>query len=117
MSQLLKGFFHAGRGVILGLRGRNMKIHILAAIIVITLSSFLKLSLNEWIIILILITLVFAAELINSSIEELANVVKKHYNCDYLATRETRDMAAGAVLIIAILSAIIGTLILGPKIF
>lgn len=116
LASFFKSFFHAGRGIILGLRGRNMKVHILAAIIVIILSSFLKLSTNEWIIILTLITLVFASELVNSSIEELANVVKEHNKCDYQATRDTRDFAAGAVLFISIFSALVGLIILGPKV-
>jgi undecaprenol kinase len=112
-----KSFYYAGRGIMTGFKERNMKIHGLVAVIVIGGGWIFNLSLVEWVIVLILMALVLAMELVNTSIEELANVVKKKCNCDYEETKSTRDLAAGAVLVVAIASAVVGLLIFLPKIF
>ena len=69
------------------------------------------------IIILILIAAVWGAELINSSIEKLGNTLRDVNKLDYEATTQARDMAAGSVLIIAIIATIIALIIFVPKIF
>ncbi|MFA6007831.1 MAG: diacylglycerol kinase family protein [Candidatus Shapirobacteria bacterium] len=112
-----KSFYYAGRGIMTGFRERNMIIHCLMAVIVIIMGWIFSLSLMEWSIVLILIGLVIFAELVNTSIEELANVVKKNNNCEYGETKATRDLAAGAVLVVAIVSVIVGLIIFLPKIF
>jgi len=53
--------------------------------------------------------------LMNSAIEDLANVVRDHDQMNYQATKDARDLAAGGVLVLAITSAIIGLLIFVPK--
>jgi len=113
--KFFKSFDYAITGIIFGFKERNMKIHGLVAVVVIGVGWCLNLSLAEWSIILILIGLVFTAELINTSIEELANVVKKNNNDDYEVTKTTRNLAAGAVLVMAIISAVVGLLIFLPK--
>lgn len=110
-TKFLKSFYYAGRGIIFGFKDRNMKIHGLMAILVIIVGWYLKLSAIKWVIIFVLIALVLAVELINTSIEELANVVKKNNNSDYEETKATRDLAAGAVLVIAVMSAVVGLMI------
>ena len=58
-------------------------------------------------------TSVLAAEAVNSSIEALADLVSPEYN---EAIKRTKDLAAGAVLILAISAAIVGLIIFIPKI-
>lgn len=116
-KKFVNGFYNAGRGVGLGFRERNMKVHGFMAIAVIILGWFVALSLLEWFLVLVLMALVFMAELFNTSIEELANVVKKKNNCDYEETRATRDLAAAAVLVVAFISGALGLMIFVPKLF
>jgi undecaprenol kinase len=120
MNKLLKkffmGFFYAGRGVISGFTERNMKFHGVATLGVIILGLACNLNMGEWVIILILIGLIWSAEMVNTSIEELANIAKKENNLSYEATTRLRDVAAGSVLVLAIVAAIIGLMIFGPKI-
>jgi len=111
IKKITMGFVYAGRGLIGGFSGRNMKIHGLAAILVVTLGFVVKLSVERWAIVLILIAIVWAAELFNSSIEEISNTVRDVNKLDYGATRKTRDLAAGAVLTIAIAAAVIAVLV------
>lgn len=108
-------FFYAGRGVISCLKERNMRIHLVISIFVIILGFIVHLSRIEWMIILILISLVFSAELKNTSVEELANIVRDEMNLNYKATTRTRDLAAGSVFVIAICAAAIGIAIFIPK--
>jgi diacylglycerol kinase len=93
-----------------------MRFHGVAAVIVLMAGWYYHLSTTEWMIILILIAVVWSAELINSSVEKLSNVVRDSNKLSYEATTEARDMAAGSVLIIAIIAAIIGLIIFIPKI-
>ena len=71
------------------------------------------LSSTEWIAIVFAIGSVLAAEAVNSSIEALADLVSPEYN---EAIKRTKDLAAGAVLILAISAAIVGLIIFIPKI-
>ena len=72
----------------------------------------LHLSPTEWIIITLCIGLVLAAEAVNSAIEALADRVSAEYD---EAIKRTKDLAAGAVLLLAIASAIVGLIIFLPK--
>ena len=110
---MLKSFDYAGQGIGRGFKDRNMKIHGLAAVVVVVVGIMSKLTTVEWAIILGLIAAVIAAELFNTSIEELANVVKNNNNLDYGETKTTRDLATGAVLVVAAMSMVVGGIIFG----
>jgi diacylglycerol kinase len=115
MKKFCMGFVYAFRGMIDGFEGRNMRVHGIATLIVLFMSWYYRLSVNEWIIILILIALIWSAELINSSVEELNNIVRDTNKLSYEATTKSRDLASGSVLIIAIIAAIIALIIFVPK--
>ena len=112
MKKFLKGFEHAGKGIREGFGGRNMKIHGIVAGIVIIWGWLKGLGGWQWAAVILAIGLVMGMELINSSIEELANVVRDENKLAYEATRKVRDMAAGAVLVAAIVAVVIGVLTL-----
>ncbi|MCL4384287.1 diacylglycerol kinase family protein [Patescibacteria group bacterium] len=118
MAPSLTKFFHsftcAFNGIRVAYRGRNMRIHGLVTLLVVVAGLWWRLSPLEWIIILILIGLVWSAELVNTSLEELADLIRDHQHLPYQATRDTRDIAAGAVLILAIISALVGFIIFWP---
>lgn len=115
IQKFLKAFPCAFKGILSGFEERNMKFHGVAALVVLWLSWYLQLVFCEWVVVLVLIGLVWAAELINTAVEELANIVRDELKLDYEATKRARDTAAGAVLVLAIISAIIGLLIFIPK--
>lgn len=115
MKKLIKSFKYAFCGILSSLKSeRNMKIHFLFVILVIVLGLIYKISINEWICCLICFALVLSSEMINTSIEINTNMImpKKNINA-----KNTKDIAAGAVLVNAIISFIIGLLIFLPKIF
>lgn len=91
----------------------NAWIHCFAAVCVLTAGMVFGLSRMEWIAVTIVIGAVLAAEAVNSSIEALADLVSPEYN---EAIKRTKDLAAGAVLLMAIAAAIVGFVIFIPKI-
>ena len=90
----------------------NLRIHILAAVIVLVAGIILEISLIEWIICILLIGLVIAFELINTVVEVVVDLVEPKYNP---LAKIAKDTSSGAVLVIAVSSAIIGLIILLPK--
>ena len=92
---------------------RNLKIHISIMILVIIAGIFFKISKMEWIICIILFGLVIGGEMLNSAIETVVDIAMPEINPK---AKFAKDVAAGAVLIFAISSAIIGLIIFIPKI-
>ena len=92
---------------------RNGRIQFIIGIFVIILSGLLNITKTEWIIVLICIGVVLCAEILNSAIEKLCNYIQPLFN---LQIKIIKDTAAGAVLIVSIISALIGVIIFFPKI-
>lgn len=113
-KKLINSFKYAIEGIIASFKTeRNMKLHILAMILVILLGIIVKLSKLEWIICIILFAIVIAGELFNTAIETAVDIAMPHRN---EKAKLAKDVSAGAVLIIAIASLIIGGIIFVPKI-
>lgn len=91
----------------------NARIHVFAAVIAVVLGLVLKISMNEWLALVIVIGLVFVCELFNTSLEALADFVSpgKHPQI-----KKVKDLAAAAVLMSAISALITGIIIFLPKI-
>ena len=90
-----------------------MLIHLLATVLVIILGLIVELSLVEWLFCLILIGLVIATELINSSLEAVVDLVSPNKNS---LAKVAKDTASGAVLVLALTALIVGLIIFIPKI-
>ncbi len=109
-----RSFKYAGRGIARLLsREHNAWIHCVATVCVIAFGWFFRLSVTEWIAAIFCIGLVFASEALNSAIERLCDKVSPEYD---EAIKDTKDLAAGAVLILAIVAVCVGLLIFIPKI-
>lgn len=114
IKRLKKSFGYAFKGIDNVISNEpNMKIHVSVAILVVIMAFLLKISMIEWIILVLLIGLVLAAEVINTTIENLVDMYTKEYN---EKAKVVKDTAAGTVLILAITATIIGLMILVPKI-
>ena len=111
----LKSVSYALNGLKLLLREEhNARIHLVAALVASALGWFLKLSRLEWAMIFLVIGAVFAAELFNSALENMADHLspEKHEKI-----KKVKDMAAAAVLICAFTAVVIACLIFLPKIY
>jgi diacylglycerol kinase (ATP) len=106
MKQLIESFNYAIAGVVQGLRTqRNMQLHLLAAIIVIAVSFNLHLERTELLAIAFAISLVLIAEMLNTAIENIVNIMADKPNP---IAKVAKDIGAGAVLIAAINAVIVG---------
>ena len=90
----------------------NARIHLVATIAAVSAGIFFRISNTEWCIILIVIALVWAAEAINTVIEKLADHLFPEY---HETARIVKDIAAGAVLVCAIVALICGLIVFLPK--
>ncbi len=107
-------FVYAFRGIVYTIATQhNMWIHLFAAVLVVIFGFVLKVSFIEWLLLILAIGLVLSAEIFNSSVELLTDLVSPEINPK---AGLVKDMAAGAVLVAAITSAVIGLLIFAPKI-
>jgi len=113
MKKRLQSFGYAGRGIRLVFSSEaNMKIHIIIAVLVVICGFFFNINVSEWIYCLLCIGLVFSAEMINTAIENVVDLASPEH---HELAGKAKDIAAGAVLICAIISVIIGLLIFVPK--
>ena len=92
---------------------RNIRIHFLIAISVLISCFVLEMKLVEIAVISMIILLVISAEMINTAIEEVIDLITKDYREE---AKFAKDVSAGMVLIVAIGSIAIGLLIFTPYI-
>ena len=110
----LKSFKFAFNGIrILFVNEHNAWIHLAAAMLVIVAGIVLKISISEWLAVLIAIGLVFTSEAINTSIEKLSDFISPERQN---SIKEVKDLASAGVLISAITALIIGLIVFAPKI-
>ena len=113
ISARVKSFSYATKGLFYAaLHEHNMWIHMMAAIAVILCSCYYHISSSEWIMVIICIALVMAAELFNSAIEKLVDLVSPEH---HPVAGMIKDIAAAAVLVCAIAAAICGLIVFIPK--
>jgi diacylglycerol kinase len=113
MRRLIRSFGHAFAGIGHGLRTQaNLRIHLAAAVCVVIAGLALQISTAEWAVLVVTIMIVMSAELFNTAIEAAVDRVSDE---PHPLAKIAKDTAAGAVLIGAIGSVIVGLLIFGPR--
>lgn len=112
-NKFLMSFVYAFKGIKHALyTQRNFRVHLLIAILVVVAGFFLNINSMEWLAIIIMMTIVFSAELFNTAIEGLVDLISPEYN---KKAGIIKDCAAAAVLCTAIAAVIVGILIFAPK--
>ncbi len=112
MKRLLKAFGYAFQGLAIFFKDeRNALYHCIVSVLAILVGFYFNINRMEWIAILFAIALVFTAEIINSSIEHLADTLHPEHS---IGIKHTKDIAAAAVLFSVIISVIIGIVIFFP---
>ncbi len=102
-------------GILWAARGeRHVRYHLVAALAVVFLALFFRVSAVEFFLLVLAAVLVLFAELMNTAIEAVVDLVTDDYH--ELAKR-AKDVAAGAVLITSLGSVVLGYLVLSGHIF
>jgi diacylglycerol kinase len=110
----LNRLHHAVRGLyVFSKTTRNLPIHLGTAVLVVILGLYFNISNIEWISLIFAITLVLSVEALNSAIEIDIDLTSPNY---HPYARDTKDVAAGAVLISVLGAVGIGLIVFVPKI-
>ncbi|NBB18144.1 diacylglycerol kinase family protein [Runella sp. CRIBMP] len=114
VRKMLRSFGYAVEGVVALFRyENNARFHLLAALVVVIAGVIIGLTYLDWVIIVIVIGGVWAAEAFNTAIEKLCDVVSPSIHPQIKAVK---DLAAAGVLIMAGTAALTGVIIFGKAI-
>jgi len=91
----------------------NFKREMIFGILVVIASVILKISIIEWVIVILLINFVLVCELINTALEKTVDLYTKEYN---ETAKIVKDVAGASVFVMSIFSAVIGMIIFLPKV-
>lgn len=107
-------FTYAGRGIWIFLKGtHNAWVHVVVFALAVLLGFYFVIDKAEWLALILSSGLVFTAEAFNTAIEVDMNLTSPEY---HPYAKDTKDIAAGAVLISALAALIIGVIIFVPYI-
>lgn len=113
MKKRIQSFGYAGKGIKSVFKSEvNMKIHVVVGTLVVFSGIIFKISISEWMLCLLCFGLVIGMEMMNTAIENVVDLVSPD---KHPLAGKAKDIAAGAVLICAVVSVIIGLLIFVPK--
>lgn len=93
-------------GIIYAIRTqRNMRVHVTMSVIVLILGVVLQISTSDWLWLGLAITIVISAELMNTAVESVVDLVMPK---PHPLAKVAKDTAAGAVLVTAVFAVIVG---------
>ncbi len=106
---------HAVEGILFVAKGeRNFRIQLAVGILVILTGVVVKLSRDEWLLVIIMVGLVLVLELINSALEKLLDIIRPRL---HQQVKIVKDILAAAVLLASLLAVIEGIIIFWPYFF
>ena len=112
LQRRIASFGYAFRGVWSALGSEvHLRFHALSTVIAVGLGFYFDLSRIDWALVVLAIGTVWSAELVNTAVEALVDLVSPDY---HVLAGKAKDVAAGAVLVTAIAALVIGVLVFGP---
>lgn len=112
LKKRLRSFGFAFAGIIAFVRSEpHALLHFIATIIVVAAGVYFHITGMQWIAILIMIAIVWITEMLNTVVEKVMDHVAPDY---HPRVKWIKDVAAGAVLIAAIIAIIVGAIIFIP---
>lgn len=113
-KRLIHSFGYAWEGIKCTLKNeQNMLVHLMISLFVIIAGCFFEISTLEWLICFLFMGLVMSAELMNTALEAVVDLVSPE---KHPLAKIAKDAAAGAVMIVAFFAALSGAIIFLPKI-
>ncbi len=114
LRKILKSFKYSFQGIQISNQEHNFRVMLISALVVILLGFILKISYFEWLIFILIITIVLSLEALNTALEKILDYLEPNLS-DKI--RIIKDSIAGAVAISIFASLIIGLMIFLPKIY
>ncbi|HYM64956.1 MAG TPA: diacylglycerol kinase family protein [Candidatus Sulfotelmatobacter sp.] len=114
LEKLNNSFKYALEGLKYSIRdNQNIKIHLILAIFVLIFSLLLGLTKYEIFSVSLLIILVISAEMINTAIEEVVDLLVNEHRKE---AKVAKDVGAGMVLLVSVFAGVVGFFIFIPHI-
>jgi diacylglycerol kinase len=114
MKKVFRSFGYAFKGFSYALKTElNFRIHLAAAVLAFLLAGYLRIAVNEWLWIALCVAMVLTAELLNTAIEILTDLISPGY---HQKAAYIKDVSAAAVTVTAIFAVVVGCIIFLPKI-
>lgn len=111
-SNLIESFRYAIAGLVHGFRSeRNLRIHGFIGLLVMIFAMSLGVTRGEIALLIVVIGVVLAAELMNTAVERVVDLVTEDY---HPLAALAKNLAAGAVLVVAVAAVLVGGVIFGP---
>lgn len=112
INRLFKSFGYAFKGLFKTFREeQNLRIQTTVSLVILILGIYFNVSRLEWALLIIVISLVLVAEITNSAVERITDVLKPRIN-SYV--KEIKDIMAAAVLLSSLAAVIVGVFIFWP---
>ncbi len=111
LAAFLAGFGHAARGLGMAARGRNFRVELTVALLVLIAGWRLEVSAGEWALLVLCIFWVLGMEAVNTAVETLADRVSRERDP---LIGQAKDLAAAGVLLSAMGAAVIGLIVFLP---
>jgi diacylglycerol kinase len=113
LPPFIRSFGYAFEGIYYTLRTqRNMRVHAGIGLVAVVLGLWLGISVVEWAVLLVMMALVFTLEMMNTVVEALVDLMTDAY---HPLAKIAKDVAAGAVLVAAILAVGVGLFLFLPR--
>lgn len=112
IRKLMNSFSYAGEGLrIVFKNDQNIRIHFIVAFLVFLLGIYLQLNATELGVIVAMIVLVLSAEMINTVIEEMVDLITTEHREQ---AKIAKDVSSAMVLITSVGSVIVGGIVFLP---
>jgi diacylglycerol kinase (ATP) len=109
MKKFLQSVSYAIKGIRAAVAGqRHLRFHIAAALVVVAAGIGLDVTAEEWGLLILAIGLVLTAELVNTAVETLVDIIEPR---QHPLAGKAKDIAAGAVLVAALTALLIGVFV------
>ncbi|QRG70540.1 diacylglycerol kinase family protein [Brevibacillus choshinensis] len=114
-DRFVRSLSYAIQGIVYTVKTqRNMQIHVAAALIVLAAAWWLQIPRSDVLLVFFSIALVIALELVNTAVEAAVDLASPDWHSK---AKIAKDASAGAVLIAALVSVVIGVMIFGPPLY
>lgn len=114
LNKLNNSFKFALEGLSLSVKeNQNIKIHLILGILVLIFALLLGLSKYEIFSVMLLVVFVISAEMINTAIEEVVNLLVNEHRRE---AKIAKDVSAGMVLLVSLFALVVGFFIFIPYI-
>ena len=113
LAAFVRSFGYAASGIATAFRkGRNFKVQLGFAVLAIVLGAAFRVTAPEWLAIVVCIGAVLGGECVNTSIEDVVDLVSPEY---HPLAKSAKDLAAGGVLVMSVASVAVAAIVFLPR--